>query len=268
VTLASAPARVTRLLVRHRRVLAATTRLEIDKRYRGSFFGLVWVVLYPVLFLSIYLFLYLVVFKIRLKGLSTLDYVVYIFSGLVPYIAFMETVNASVVSIRQNAHLIRNVILPAELIPTRVVTSALVTESVGLLLVVALSALNGSLSLHLAILPLALAIQLTFLLGVALLLAPLGLMFPDIPYFTGLLILFMLFVSPISWKPSAVPANMRFIVWLNPIYYLLLPFRAAFLNVERLKPLDLLTACLVAATVFVAGTWLFVRLKSSLLEYE
>src|SRR5207247_9610926 len=60
VILASAaPSRAARLLVRHRRVLAATTRVEIEKRYSGSFLGLVWVVLYPVLFLCIYLFLYL-----------------------------------------------------------------------------------------------------------------------------------------------------------------------------------------------------------------
>ena len=240
----------------------------MEKRYRGSFFGLVWVVLYPVLFLSIYLFVYLVVFKIRVPGLSTLDYVVYIFAGLVPYIAFMETVNGSAISIKQNAHLIRNVILPAELLPTRVVTTALVTEAVGLVLVAVLSAINGSLSLHLAMLPIAIAIQVTFLLGVALLLAPLGLMVPDVPYFTGLLIFFLLFVSPISWKPSAVPAHLRIMVWINPIYYLLLPFRMAMLTVEPIRPGDVVLAAVVAITFFVVGAWFFLRLKPSLLEYE
>src|SRR5437899_1504965 len=135
--------RVSRLLLRHRRILGTTTRLEIVKRYSGSLLGRVWVVLYPLLFLSIYLFLYLVVFKIRFPGLSRLDYVVYIFSGLVPYIAFMETMGGAVVSIRANLHLIRNVILPVELIPARVVLMAMVTESVGLVLLLGLAGLNG-----------------------------------------------------------------------------------------------------------------------------
>ena len=107
------------LLFVNRRVLVATTRVELEKRYSGSLLGRAWIVLYPVLWLSIYLFLYIVVFKVRYPSFSTLDYVVYIFSGLVPYIALMEAVTAGVVSVKQNLHLVRNIILPVEMIPAR-----------------------------------------------------------------------------------------------------------------------------------------------------
>lgn len=52
------------MLFRNRRVIASTTRIELRKRYSGSFLAL-YGFLKPLLFLCIYLFVYLVVFKVR-----------------------------------------------------------------------------------------------------------------------------------------------------------------------------------------------------------
>ena len=257
-----------RLLIAHRRVLWTTARIELDKRYSGSLLGRAWVVLYPLLFLSVYLFLYLVIFKIRLAGFSQLDYVAYIFCGLVPYIAFMEAASGGAVAIKQNIHLIRNVFLPMELIPARIVVMALVSEAIGLVMLVILTTVSGSLSIHIALLPVAIVIQVVFLLGVALLISPPGLLLPDVAYFTNLLVLFVLFVTPIAFKPDAVPAGIRFIVWLNPIYYLLAPFRAAVLGKQPIEWDLILVAMVLAGSTFWAGSALFARCKGFLVDHE
>lgn len=263
-----APLRVARLLLRHRRILGATTRVELDKRYSGSLLGRAWVLLYPLMFLSVYLFLYLVIFKIRLPGFSSIEYVVYIFSGLVPYIAFMETVNGAAVSVKQNLHLVRNVILPVELIPARVVGTALVTEAVGLVLLVGLTTFAGALSWHLAALPVAVLLQVVFLLGLALLIAPLGLLLPDLGYFLNIFVLFLLFVSPIGFKPEAIPVGFEFLVYLNPVYYLLVPFRFAALGSQGVGLDEVLLAVLIAFGTYVVGSTVFARSKGFLLDHE
>src|SRR5579875_3248140 len=255
--------RLARLLGRHRQVLAATTRVELEKRYSGSLLGRAWIVLYPVLWLAIYLFVYLVVFKVRYRSYSTLDYVVYIFSGLVPYIAVMEAVTAGVVSVKQNLHLVRNIILPA-----RAVGMALVSEVVGLAMLLALDLASGSGSPRLAVLPLALAIEATYLLGVAMFLAPLGVLFPDVGYFTNLLVLFVLFVSPIAFKPAALPVGYHFIVWANPVYYLLLPFRLATLPATGWDWASLLAAGAIALVTYFVGAAFFARAKPHLVDYD
>lgn len=262
------PAQVLKMLARHRQVLVATTRLELEKRYSGSLLGRIWVVAYPLLFLGVYLFLYLVIFKIRLPGFSQLDYVVYIFSGLVPYMALMETATAGAVAIRQNLHLVRNVILPVELIPTRAVGMALVTESVGLVMAVALAGIAGLLSPHLVMLPLAVAVQILFLLGVVLLLSPLGVMLPDIAYFTNLATLFLLFVSPIGFKPEALPQGMGWVIWANPVHYLLSPFRYSLMGDQAVSWGHVAAAVVIAALMFLAGSAFFMRSKPFLLDYE
>src|SRR6185295_12018171 len=70
---------------RLRSVLYASARVELKKRYAGSLLGPAWTVLYPLLFLGVYLFLWLVVFRVRFSESTTaLDYVVFVFGGLVP----------------------------------------------------------------------------------------------------------------------------------------------------------------------------------------
>ncbi len=87
--------------------MLASTWLELKKRYSGSILGQLWVVLQPVLFFSVYLFVYLLIFKIVAPGKSSLDYVLYIFCGLVPFTAFMEVFSGSCTVIKQNAAMIR-----------------------------------------------------------------------------------------------------------------------------------------------------------------
>jgi lipopolysaccharide transport system permease protein len=257
-----------RLLTTNRRVLAATTRVELEKRYSGSLLGRAWIVLYPVLWLSIYLFLYIVVFKVRYPSYSTLDYVVYIFSGLVPYIALMEAVTAGVVSVKQNLHLVRNIILPVEMIPARAVGMAFVSELVGLAMLIILDLASGSGSVRLLLLVPAVAIQLVFLLGMVMFLAPLGVLFPDVGYFTNLAVLFILFISPIAFKPSGLPAGVHFIVWLNPVYYLLLPFRLASLPPTGWDWASLAAASAIAFIAYFVGCAFFARSKPFLVDYD
>ena len=260
--------RLARLLAANRRVLVATTRVELEKRYSGSLLGRSWIVLYPVLWLSIYLFLYIVVFKIRYPSYSTLDYVVYIFSGLVPYIALMEAVTAGVVSVKQNLHLVRNIILPVEIIPARAVGMAFVSEMIGMAMLIVLDLASGSGTWRLVVLPLAVAIQLVYLLGVAMCLAPLGVLFPDVGYFTNLVVLFVMFVSPIAFKPSALTGGAHLIVLVNPVYYLLLPFRLACLPASALDWASLAAASAIAVVTYFIGTAFFARSKPYLVDYD
>jgi lipopolysaccharide transport system permease protein len=240
----------------------------LEKRYSGSLLGRAWIVVYPVLFLCIYLFLYIVVFKVRYKDLSTLGYVLYIFTGLVPYIGLMEAVTAGAVSVKMNLHLVRNIILPIELIPVRAVCIAVVSELIGLVMVIGLTIANGSVTPRLALLPVALAIEVVYLLGVVLCLAPLGVLFPDIATVTNLAVLFVLFVSPIAFKPTALPSALHFIVWINPVYYLLLPFRLCCLPVSNLDWGSLPLGAAMALITYFVGSYFFMRSKDFLVDYD
>jgi lipopolysaccharide transport system permease protein len=256
------------MIFRHRRLLSATTRLELLKRYSGSVLGPAWVVLYPLLFLCVYLFLYLVVFKMRFPGFSELDYVVFVFSGLVPFLAVIESATTATASIKQNMHLIRNVIMPIDLIPVRTVGLALASEVVGLALLLVLLALDRDLSWKILALPLVLVVQAAFLIGLALILAALGVLFPDINPVVGLTFMLLLFISPIAFKPDMVPAGLDLVLALNPTTYMLEAFRACLLADHPLRVDRVLIFVMLSALLFVAGATFFRKFKGHIVDYE
>lgn len=257
-----------RIVARHRTILASVTRVELAKRYAGSAMGIAWVVLYPALLLGIYLFVYLVVFKMRFPGYSEMDYTLYVFAGLVPYIGFMEAMTAGALSIKQNMHLIRNVMLPIELIPVRTVTVALATEIVALGVVILLALVFGKLSPHVVWLPVVIALQVLFFVGLVLVVAALAVALPDIGYFVNLSVLLLMFVSPIGFRPDMVPAGYWPMIYLNPIYYMAESFRMSLLS---LQPIDLGVLAVFAGMsvgTFAVGAAFFRRFKGVLVDYE
>ena len=256
------------LMVRYRRILIATTKVEISKRNAGSALGLVWVGLYPLLLLGVYLFVYLVVFKMRFPGYSEMDYVLYVFAGLVPYIGLSEAIQSGTQSIKQNIHLVKNVMLPIEIVPVRAVAAALVGQVVLLMLVAVLAAMNGSLSPFIVMLPLVLALQFLFLLGIVFVLSAVALVVQDIAHFVNLTIMLLMFLSPIGFRADMLPQGYDILVWANPISYLLDAYRFALLSNHTTSVTMLAIYAGISIGFFVLGATFFQRFKGVLVDYE
>lgn len=268
-----------RLIRQHRGVLAATTRVELEKRYAGSAFGKLWVVLLPVLLLATYVFVFRVVFGIRLSadaaarltGLPADDpmiFVLYVFCGLIPYIGFSEAVTSGCLSLKQNMHLIKNVIVPIELIAPRVVAVSLVSQGVSLGIVTVLVVFKGVATWHLLWLPVVVALQAIGTLGLVWVLSAAGVLLSDISYFVNVFMLFLLYVSPIAFEPSAVPGALRWIVYANPTYYMIELYRSSLLYGRLPEPWITTIAVVLAVAAFAVGAALFRRLKHVLVDYD
>jgi lipopolysaccharide transport system permease protein len=255
-------------IYRYRRLLAAMTRVELAKRHAGSVLGMTWVVLQPALLLSVYVFVYMVVFRIRFPGFSKFDYVLYVFCGLVPYLGFMEALTTGMFSIKQNIHLVKNVMLPIELIPVRSVIVGMASQFVSIGFVLVLVASAGALSWHVLWLPAVIATQILWLAGLTWILSSLTVALPDIAYFVNLLVFLLMFVSPIGFKPDMVPPGFRFMIYLNPIYYLTEMYRDSMLNGRWPTPSVLVIYVVMCVATFALGGAFFERFKGVLVDYE
>ena len=255
-------------LLHHRRLLLITTRLEIQKRYASSLLGPIWAILNPLFFLGIYLFVYLVIFRVRMPEFSTLGYVVYVFSGLVPFLALMETATSSTLCVKQNIHLFKNVIMPIDLIPARTALVPLVGQFIGLILVVALAIVAGEASLKMLLLPVAVFFQILMLVGMAWILAGIGVAIPDTAQVISLLMTLLMFLSPVAYMPDQVPPNAAFLLWGNPVTYMLDAFRAAILSNYAVVPWRLAVFATIALTTFVGGGAFFRHIKGHVVDYE
>jgi lipopolysaccharide transport system permease protein len=264
----SAPRTMLEIMIRDRRLLAAITRVELAKRHAGSVLGMTWVVLQPALLLSVYLFIYLVVFKIRFPGFSRFDYVLYVFCGLVPYLGFMEALTTGALSIKQNMHLVKNVMLPIELIPVRSVLVGMASQFVSIGLVLVLLAADRTLSWHVLWLPAVVALQVLWLVGLTWILSSITVALPDVTYFVNLFVFLLMFVSPIGFKPDMVPPSVEFVIYLNPIYYMTEMYRACMLYGQWPRAAVAVIYTVMCVGTFAVGSVFFERFKGVLTDYE
>ena len=257
-----------RIIYRYRRLLASMTRVELAKRHAGSLLGMAWVVLQPALLLSVYLFVYMVVFPYRFPGFSRMDYVLYVFCGLVPYLGFMEALTTGALSIRQNIHLVKNVMLPIELIPVRSVIVGMASQFVSIALVLILVTADGSLSWHVLWLPVVVLLQVLWLVGLTWVLSSVTVALPDVTYFVNLFAFLLMFLSPIGFKPDMLPKGYAWILYANPIFYMTEMYRDSMLNGQWPTPLIGVAYIVMCLATFALGGAFFERFKGILADYE
>jgi lipopolysaccharide transport system permease protein len=260
--------RMMRIIFRYRRMLAAISRIELAKRHAGSVLGMAWVVLQPALLLSVYVFVYMVVLRMRFEGFSRFDYVLYVFCGLVPYLGFMEALTTGALSIKQNIHLVKNVMLPIELIPVRAVIVGMASQFVSIGLVLVLLIADRSLSWNVVLLPIVVILQVMWLTGLTWILSSVTVALPDITYFVNLFVFMLMFLSPIGYKPEMVPASFAWVTYLNPIYYMTQMYRATMMHGTALTAQVALIYVVMCVTTFALGSAFFGRFRGVLTDYE
>jgi lipopolysaccharide transport system permease protein len=256
------------IIYRYRRMLAAITRVELAKRHAGSLLGVAWVVLQPALLLSVYLFVYMVVMRMRFEGFSRFDYVLYVFCGLVPYLGFMEALTTGALSIKQNINLVKNVMLPIELIPIRSVIVGMASQFVSIALVLLLVAADRSLSWRVVLLPAVVILQVMWLAGLTWVLSSITVALPDITYFVNLFVFLLMFLSPIGYRPEMVPQGFGWIVYLNPIYYMTEMYRGTMLSSVAVTRLVAVVYVSMCVATFALGSAFFERFRGVLTDYE
>jgi homopolymeric O-antigen transport system permease protein len=250
------------------RVVWTLTIIECRRKYAGSILGLLWYPLYSILLLGSYCFLYLVVFRVRYRELGTYDFVLFVFSGLIPYLGFSEAVSTGLGSVKANLALLRNAVFPIEFVPVKHVLAAMVGLCSSLALLLAMILPTGYRGWHLLYLPVPLASLLLFTLAVVWCLSAIAVVVPDIAQLVNIALLLFMFVSPIGFSVDAVPSGARALVYANPLTYLIEAFRFALIGV-RVTPLryDAIFLALTAALAAIAGSF-FRRISPVFSDYE
>jgi lipopolysaccharide transport system permease protein len=213
-------------LSRYRGRLFEGVILDVKQQYTGSVLGVFWAILFPLLQLSIFAGLYTVIFKIRPSGLTEWEYVLLVFSGLVPLLAFTAAIVASSSSLSANKNLLLNTVFPAELIPLRSALSAHVPGLVGLFITLALGFILGKTSWQAIILvPIFWLLLLMFAIGLGWMLSLFSLVAKDIQHGIALVLMLVMILSPFAYTPEMVPSALKFIIYMNPLSYFVLSFQ-------------------------------------------
>jgi lipopolysaccharide transport system permease protein len=215
----------------HSGLVKQLVRREILGRYRGSFLGLLWSFVTPVLMLTVYTFVFGMIFRSRwtADGESRFEFALVLFAGLIVFNLFSECVTRAPGLVLANVNYVKKVIFPLEILPWVVLGSALFHAAISLLVLAGALALTQGLHPTILLLPLVLAPLLLLILGLSWLLAALGVFVRDIGQFINLAMTALLFLSPIFYPASALPESVRDWLFLNPLTFMIEQTRAVLI---------------------------------------
>ena len=246
---------------RDRALFANFFRRELFTRYLGSVSGLAWAFLHPLALLAVYHFVFTSVF--RTGPLDGKSFLVFVAVALWPWLAAQEALQRGTVSIAGYAGLIRKVAFPHQLIVYASVAATLVLQFAGYLVVLVVLAAFGE-PVRFEGLVLAVPLWLVLALGItglALAFAALQVFIKDIEHILMPVLMILMYLTPILYPLSLVPEGIRPWVAANPFGYLVDRLRDALLEGRLAVGLGDAVAVAVAAGLFAAGRWLFLRLS-------
>jgi lipopolysaccharide transport system permease protein len=254
-------------LWQHRDLIWQFTWRGIVGRYKGSFLGLLWSFVHPLVQLLIYTFVFGIVFQARwpdARNESLTEFALVLFCGIVAFNLFSECVGQAPTLVVGVPNYVKKVVFPLEILPVGALGAALFHTLIGLgILLAANLLLSGSLAWTLTLLPLVMLPLVFLTLGLSWLLAALGVFVRDIGQGLGLLLQVAFFTTPIFYPFEAVPESLRFLIRLNPLASVVENFRRVILW-ERLPSWPGLAAwTLAAGLVMLLGYAFFMKTKKA-----
>ncbi|MHB8773169.1 MAG: ABC transporter permease [Syntrophales bacterium] len=215
------PIRIVAHLWNYRDLIRQLTWREIVGRYKGSYLGLGWSFVQPLIMLGVYTFVFSVIFNARWggdPGEGRTTFALTLFIGLITFGIFSETTNSSPTLVLGNANYVKKAIFPLEILPVVKLLSALANALFSLVVLFAgILLINHGIRWTALLLPLVWLPMLLFTLGCGYFLASLGVFVRDIGTLIGVVTTMLFFLTPIFYPIHALPEEFRFFCRINPL---------------------------------------------------
>jgi ABC-type polysaccharide/polyol phosphate export permease len=214
--------------------------------------------------LVLFTFVFSVILRVPLTGERTPHFAIFLFCGLLPWLAVHESLVRSATAITDNANLVKKLTFPSELLVGSVVLTALINQLIALAVFVVVLAVTGQLWWPgLAWLPLAMILQVTLSLGLGLLLSSIQVLVRDVVHLLGMGLTIWFYCTPIVYPLGLVPERLRPALSLNPMTVLVGLYRRALLGGDALDWRGVGGLAIGSAVLLFLGARVFRRLKKS-----
>lgn len=238
----------------YRELLFFLALRDIKIRYSNTAFGLIWVLLKPLLTVAVFTLLFSQVIGV---DSTEIPYPLFVFAGVAPWFFFSNTVNNCGNSLIGNSNLITKVYFPRLIIPAATLVAGLLDFLITL-------AFLSFLMLHfnirpgygLMLLPLIVLITALLALGVGILTSALTVKYRDLQLALPFMLQILMFITPVIYPSSRAPLILAKVIYLNPLTGIIDGFRSVICGYPLSVP-SLLMSTLIALIFIFIGTWYF-----------
>ncbi|MFV0380807.1 MAG: ABC transporter permease [Breznakia sp.] len=254
-------------LYQYRELLKSNVKKEIRGKYKGSFLGIIWSFVSPLLQVMVYA----IVFPWLMRNANIENYLIYLVVGIIPWTFFINVINQGVGSIRHNGGIVKKVYFPREILPISVVVSGLINFLISCIIILAFVLGYGyGISWHLLLLPLVALLQSLFSLGLVFALSAINVYVKDTEYIIAFILSMLFYGTPILYDlssfSSSVPAYLIRLVKLNPLTHFINAYRDIFMYHQVPNMRYMMILALLSVVVFFIGYAIFKKLEKGFAE--
>lgn len=228
VTPVASPFLILPTLLQHRYLIGELIKRDVLLRYRGAYFGLLWIFLIPLIMLGVFTFVFSQIFQARWPVQSgDIPFALNLFCGLIAFNIFAETVGRAPAAVRSYPNYVKKIIFPIEILPFVPLGSSLIHGLFSTLILVAALAWTGNLHITFLLFPLLLLPLIMTAIGLTWFLAAWGVFIKDMSMIVPVFLQLLMFLSPIFYPAEAVPEALQPLYILNPLSPVIEALRAA-----------------------------------------
>ena len=238
---------------RYRFLIKQLVARDFKTKYKRSVLGVLWSFLNPLLTMTVQYIVFSTLFRSNIP-----NFVLYLLIGIVSFSFFSEATSMTLSSIVGNATLITKVYVPKYIYPlTRVMSSGVnfLLSLIPLVLVILVT--RTPIRVSFLLFPLGVICLFFLSLGVGMILASSMVFFRDTQFLWGVLNMLWMYVTPIFYPESILPARLMPLFKCNPLYHIIRFFRVVLMDGVSPEPKAYLLMLLASMIPFVIGVWIF-----------
>jgi len=208
-----------RQLAEYRELLRTLVSKDIRSRYKGSVLGFAWNFVIPLMQLFVFWLLFGIIVKVTPPG--DYPYAIFLFTGLLPWNFFANSVIGGAMSVIGNANLVKKIYFPLQILPTTKVIAELISFLLSLIvLAIIVIGFGIGLSWQLLLLPIPIIVQLIFTLGFVYFFSCANVFYRDVQHIMGIIIMAWMYLTPVLYPINILdgkPQWAQIAAHLNPL---------------------------------------------------
>lgn len=249
-------------LYQYRELLKTNVKKEIRGKYKGSWLGVLWTFLNPLLQLLVYSFVFPYILRVNVE-----HYTIFMMVALVPWTYFTTAIQNGAYGVVNESGIIKKVYFPREIIPISIVISSLVNFLITCIIVFLFILISGvGFTPYVLLFPLIVLIQTIFTLGFTFILSAITVYVQDIGHFVSIVLMLAFYATPIVYNGELLPAKFQWIIKLNPMAQVINAYRDVLFYHKSPNYMDLSILFGVSMLILIGGYFIFKKLKRNFVE--
>lgn len=236
---------------------------DFKSKYKRSVLGIFWSFLNPLLMMIVQFLVFSTIFNADTKS-----YPIYLLSGVICFNFFKEATDMCLISISNNANLIKKVYVPKYIFPIAKTLSSTINLAISLIPLLLLTVVMGiRLNAKVLLIVYFLLCLILFALGIGMFLAAMMVFFRDIRFIWSVLTQVWQYATPIFYTAEIIPDRFKFIVRLNPLYHFIGNLRKCLMDGISPEPSAYLYCLLFASLSLIIGSLVFKKTQDKFTLY-